>query len=64
LFICTCAYYRAGTFQANSEAPTILDRHKHGFLSFAWKAARIGERASPWVAAGCVIMAVHTLFLK
>jgi hypothetical protein len=64
LFICTCAYLRAATFRPNSDAPSLLDRHKHGFLSFAWKAARMGERLSPWVAGGCVIMAVHLLFFK
>lgn len=64
LFICTCAYVRALTFKPNSDAPTILDRAKHGFLSFAWKCARIGERLSPWVAAGCAVMAFHVLFIK
>lgn len=64
LFICTCAYYRASTFKPNSEFPTFLDKHRHGFFSFAWKAARIGERLSPWVSVCCVFMAVHLLFIK
>ncbi|KAF7823472.1 protein kish-like [Senna tora] len=32
------------------------------FRGFFWKAARIGERLSPWVAAGCFTMGVSILF--
>ena len=50
--------------KANAAVPTILDHYKHGFGSIFWKAARIGERLSPWVALGCLAMAFHTLFVK
>jgi hypothetical protein len=64
LLICTCSFVRALTFKANSETPTYLDQAKHGFASVFWKSARIGERLSPWVATGCLIMAFHVLFIK
>eukprot|EP00049_Salpingoeca_infusionum_P007605 m.123753 g.123753 ORF g.123753 m.123753 type:complete len:73 (+) comp13757_c0_seq3:27-245(+) len=54
LLICACAYFR-------SYYPQILDRRRHGALSLLWKFARIGERASPYVALGCVTMAIHML---
>jgi len=56
LCICTCAYIR-------SFWPSILDRNKTGLLGSFWKLARVGERLSPWVAASCLAMAVHTLFI-
>ncbi|XP_026288103.1 protein kish-A [Frankliniella occidentalis] len=55
LLICTCAYVR-------SIFPSLVDRHKSGFLGTFWKCARIGERKSPYVAACCVIMALSLLF--
>ncbi|EKX54584.1 hypothetical protein GUITHDRAFT_63432, partial [Guillardia theta CCMP2712] len=57
LTICTCAYVRANF-------PSILDRNKSGFLGLFWKAARIGERLSPWVSASCIAMAFSVLFLS
>ncbi|KAF3088379.1 hypothetical protein TWF569_011469 [Orbilia oligospora] len=54
LFICTCAYTR-------SVFPTIVDRHKHGFRGVFWKAARIGERLSPYVSICCIVMAISRL---
>ncbi|KAK6922390.1 Protein kish, partial [Dillenia turbinata] len=33
-----------------------------GFRGFFWKAARIGERLSPWVALGCFIMGLSVSF--
>jgi hypothetical protein len=56
LCICTCAYIR-------SFWPGILDRNKIGLLGSFWKLARIGERLSPWVAASCLAMALHALFI-
>ncbi|KAK9893304.1 DUF1242-domain-containing protein [Cystobasidium minutum MCA 4210] len=50
LLVCTCTYVRA-------TAPGLVDRNKEGFLGLIWKAARIGERLSPYVAVACVIMA-------
>jgi Protein of unknown function (DUF1242) len=55
LLICTCAYIR-------SIYPSLLDRNKEGFLGVFWKAARIGERLSPYVAASCVVMSFALLF--
>eukprot|EP00093_Oithona_nana_P014371 14371.XXX_216957_217178_1 [CDS] Oithona nana genome sequencing. len=56
LLICTCAYLR-GLW------PSLLDRRKTGPLGTFWKAARIGERLSPWVAFCCIGMAFYTLFI-
>ncbi|XP_043475746.1 protein kish-A-like [Leptopilina heterotoma] len=55
LLICTCAYIR-------SIVPSLLDRHKVGFLGIFWKCARIGERKSPYVAVCCLSMAFSILF--
>lgn len=57
LLICTCAYIR-------SFWPAVLDRNKTGLMGTFWKLARIGERLSPWVAAGLVAMAIHCLFIS
>ncbi|KAK4535816.1 hypothetical protein CDCA_CDCA06G1841 [Cyanidium caldarium] len=54
LTICTCAYIRA-------LQPRLLDRNKVGFLGVFWKAARIGERLSPYVALSCVAMGAAVL---
>ncbi|KAK8582934.1 hypothetical protein V6N13_069700 [Hibiscus sabdariffa] len=35
-----------------------LFEQRTGFRGFFWKAARIGERLSPWVAVGCFTMGV------
>lgn len=55
LLICSCAYLR-------SLYPSLLDRNRVGFLGIFWKAARIGERLSPFVSAACAIMALSLLF--
>lgn len=57
LFICACAFL-------HGKAPRLLDNHKKGFTGIFWKAARIGERLSPWVGIACVVMGLHTLFIK
>ncbi|KAK4350129.1 hypothetical protein RND71_029442 [Anisodus tanguticus] len=44
LWICTCAYVKM-------HFPALLEQ-RTGFRGFFWKAARIGERLSPWVAEG------------
>ncbi|KAG2176723.1 hypothetical protein INT44_007387 [Umbelopsis vinacea] len=54
LLICTCSYIRA-------QAPSLMDRNKTGFLGFFWKAARIGERLSPYVSLACIIMGVRMM---
>ncbi|XP_017779009.1 PREDICTED: protein kish-A [Nicrophorus vespilloides] len=55
LLICTCAYLR-GLF------PTFMDRHKVGISATFWKCARIGERISPYISVGCLVMAFSILF--
>ncbi|TFK38367.1 hypothetical protein BDQ12DRAFT_605883, partial [Crucibulum laeve] len=55
LFICTCTYLRSVT-------PWLVDRSKHGFPGLLFKAARIGERLSPYVALACVTMAIKILW--
>ncbi|KAJ4952144.1 hypothetical protein NE237_028976 [Protea cynaroides] len=53
LVICSCTYVKM-------HFPTLL-QHKTGFRGFFWKAARIGERLSPWVAVGCFTMGVSII---
>ena len=55
LFICTCTYVKM-------KAPQLMDSHKVGLRGLFWKAARVGERLSPWVATSCVVMGVHTFW--
>ena len=55
LFICTCTYVKM-------KAPRLVDPYRTGLRGMFWKAARIGERLSPWVAASCLVMAFHTFF--
>ncbi|KAI8800288.1 transmembrane protein 167 precursor, partial [Cladochytrium replicatum] len=55
LTICTCAYLRA-------QFPSLLDRNKTGALGLFWKAARIGERLSPYISICCLIFAIRYLF--
>ncbi|KAI8323450.1 DUF1242-domain-containing protein [Martensiomyces pterosporus] len=50
LTICTCTYVRA-------QAPALIDRNKTGVVGLFWKAARIGERLSPYVSLVCLVMA-------
>ena len=58
LFICASAYLhrRVGPYKYG-------DPETQGFSGVFWKAARIGERLSPWVSIGCIVMGFHTLFL-
>ena len=45
--------------------PRTARHQKHdGLRGICWKASRIGERASPYVSAMCVMMAVHLLLIK
>ena len=55
LFICTCTYVKM-------KAPQLMDSHRTGLRGLFWKAARVGERLSPFVSALCAYMAVQTLF--
>lgn len=38
--------------------------HHDGLRGLCWKASRIGERVSEYVAVACVVMAFHILFFK
>ncbi|EGD75914.1 hypothetical protein PTSG_00623 [Salpingoeca rosetta] len=54
LLICACAYARAF-------APKFMDGLRNGPASLLWKFARIGERASEYVALACALMGVAIL---
>lgn len=51
---------RAFALGFNSPAPSPPQK-THSFRGLFWKAARIGERLSPWVSIACVAMGVCTL---
>ncbi|KAI8599951.1 transmembrane protein 167A, partial [Dissophora ornata] len=53
LVICTCSYIQSQT--------NLLDRNKTGVLGIFWKAARIGERLSPYVSLACLFMGFSLL---
>ncbi|KAF9292489.1 hypothetical protein BKA57DRAFT_451742 [Linnemannia elongata] len=53
LMICTCTYVQSQT--------SLLDRNKTGVLGIFWKAARIGERLSPYVSLACICMGISLL---
>ncbi|EGV60707.1 Essential protein suggested to function early in the secretory pathway [Yamadazyma tenuis] len=55
LLICTCTYVHATW-------PSILDRNKTGVFGVFWKFARVGERLSPYVSLGLVVMAVKQVW--
>ncbi|VUG16433.1 ksh1 [Brettanomyces bruxellensis] len=55
LLICTATY-------VHSLWPAILDKNKVGVLGLFWKAARIGERLSPYVSIACFLIAINQLF--
>ena len=57
LVICTCSYVRA-------YRPSWLDSYKEGFMGVFRRCAVIGDRLSPYVAIGCVLLAASTLFLR
>lgn len=70
LFICTAAFTRSMYPTIFDSAPVqdqdgnvVAGKH-HGLRGLAWKASRVGERLSPYVAACCVVMAIHILFVK
>ncbi|KAK9456430.1 hypothetical protein V1511DRAFT_497525 [Dipodascopsis uninucleata] len=56
LIICTATY-------AHQVVPAIMNRNKNGVFGVFWKAARIGERLSPYVSICCIIMA-FSLFVQ
>ena len=69
LLICSCAYVRDATLKqhpakAPGQATSWLDEYKDDLRRLPFRLARIGERLSPWVAASCIAMAVHVLFIR
>lgn len=48
LTICACTYVKL-------TRPALLS-DRTGFRGLFWKAARIGERLSPWVSVSCILM--------
>ncbi|CAO3579686.1 unnamed protein product [Absidia cylindrospora] len=54
LLICTCTYVRA-------QAPSLIHCNKTGLLGLFWKAARVGERLSPYVSLACILMAISIM---
>jgi hypothetical protein len=57
LVICSCTYIHA-------LQPRLLDRNRSGFFGVFWKAARIGERLSPYVSLSCIAMGLSVLISK
>ncbi|CAJ1445955.1 unnamed protein product, partial [Effrenium voratum] len=55
--ICTCSYLRPrfGNF-LQPKAP--------GFMGMFGRFAVIGDRLSPFVSVGCIVMAISTLFVR
>ncbi|KAL5380286.1 hypothetical protein DPSP01_007861 [Paraphaeosphaeria sporulosa] len=52
LTICTSTY-------AHYYFPAFIDRNKNNyFMGVFWKCARVGERMSPYIALGLVVMAM------
>ncbi|KAH6656230.1 hypothetical protein BKA67DRAFT_492890, partial [Truncatella angustata] len=51
LIICTSTYVHA-------IFPTFMNNRKDGIINPFWKAARVGERLSPYISLCCVAMAV------
>ena len=56
LFICASAYLHRKFGPYKFGQP-----QTQGVSGLWWKAARVGERLSPYVAVCCVLMALHTL---
>jgi len=59
LTLCFCRCKQAQP-EDNGGAPI----KREGLKGFFWKLSRIGERLSPYVGAGCAVMAIHILFFK
>lgn len=63
LVICAATYARS--LRKNIFTNSTDQRFQHsGFNGIAWKAARVGERLSPWISASCIVGAVYVLFIK
>lgn len=78
LFICATTFARSlypSVFDSAPSSNQLNDPNAMGHVStgkvehsglkgFCWKASRIGERLSPYVAGACIVMAFHVLFFK
>mmetsp|Transcript_16697 Transcript_16697/g.54364 ORF Transcript_16697/g.54364 Transcript_16697/m.54364 type:complete len:84 (-) Transcript_16697:131-382(-) len=67
LFICTCTYVRGmrqSIFDDPSQQQQSQDprRRRRGIRGVCWKASRVGERVSPYVAVALLGMSLHILF--
>jgi hypothetical protein len=60
LFICASTFLHR-TFQKPWKYG---DPQTKGFTGVFWKAARIGERLSPWISILCLLMAIHALVIR
>jgi Protein of unknown function (DUF1242) len=56
LFICTSVYLHERL------PPSFMDDHRTGIRGMLFKAARVGERLSPYVAGACILMAFAVMF--
>ena len=67
MLICLFAFVRTATLKRDPQTGQLtswVEAYKSDVRGLPWKLARIGERLSPWVAASCVAMAIHVLFIK
>ena len=68
LLICSATYTRTMRPEIFNDAPTTAGgpapRKHSGFVGIAWKASRVGERISEYVAGGLLISAFYVLFVK
>ncbi|OIR57024.1 MAG: DUF1242 family protein, secretory pathway component Ksh1 [Amphiamblys sp. WSBS2006] len=55
LVICACTYF-------HMQFPSVFDRNKSGVFGVFWKAARIGERLSPFVSVLCLVLGMRAIF--
>jgi hypothetical protein len=66
LLICTMTYVRElrpAVFDGG-KARARPHEDRTGLSGTLWKLSRIGERMSPYISAGCAVMAVHLLFFR
>jgi len=65
LLLIICAATFAKSLRKNIFTNPSDQRYQHsGFNGIAWKAARVGERLSPYVSVSCLVAAVYILFIK
>ena len=65
LFICVTTFTRSlypKVFDGKVKENATIEHS--GLLGLCWKASRIGERLSPYIATACIFMAIQILFFK